>query len=247
MPPTPADEPCEYLPWDSNFFGIRTARVRGDTLDADRVRRIDDWCARHKVSLLYFLSTADDGQTARCAQDAGFRLVDARVTFERSLAGISASGVDSTIAPFADSDLPALLDIARSSFTASRFYYDGRIPRAKADELFEHWTASSCRGGADAVLVARDQGRPIGYVTCRADRQSEIAHIELIGVAEAYRGRGIGRRLVDAAMSWAAGQGMANLWVVTQGRNVAAQRLYQRCGLVTRSLQLYYHKWYDRP
>jgi ribosomal protein S18 acetylase RimI-like enzyme len=34
--------------------------------------------------------------------------------------------------------------------------------------------------------------------------------------------------------------------VVTQGRNVAAQRLYQRAGFVTASTQLWYHRWLDR-
>jgi hypothetical protein len=31
---------------------------------------------------------------------------------------------------------------------------------------------------------------------------------------------------------------------VTQGRNLAAQRLYQRTGFLIRDLQLWYHKWY---
>jgi len=34
--------------------------------------------------------------------------------------------------------------------------------------------------------------------------------------------------------------------VVTQGRNLAAQRLYQRNGFVTASLQLWYHRWFPR-
>jgi hypothetical protein len=32
--------------------------------------------------------------------------------------------------------------------------------------------------------------------------------------------------------------------VVTQGNNLAAQRLYQTCGFLSRDLQLWYHKWY---
>ena len=33
-----AVEPCERLAWDSEFFGVETARVRGDSLTAERVK-----------------------------------------------------------------------------------------------------------------------------------------------------------------------------------------------------------------
>jgi RimJ/RimL family protein N-acetyltransferase len=46
-------------------------------------------------------------------------------------------------------------------------------------------------------------------------------------------------------MSWFAGQDIKTVHVVTQGRNTRAQRLYQRCGFVTRSMELWYHRWFD--
>ena len=61
--PAAEPDPCEYLPWDSRFFGFETGRVLGDTLTADRVRQIDRWCGRRKVVCLYFLSRGDDAQT----------------------------------------------------------------------------------------------------------------------------------------------------------------------------------------
>ena len=36
MSELPDDPPCEVLPWDSAFFGMRVARVRGEVLDARR-------------------------------------------------------------------------------------------------------------------------------------------------------------------------------------------------------------------
>jgi ribosomal protein S18 acetylase RimI-like enzyme len=238
-------EPCERLSWDSDFFGVGTARVRGETLTANLVREIDAWCRQRQISLLYFQSRADDAEAVRRAEDAGFRLVDVRLTFERDLKVEPAKAIDSGVGEFVESDLPALLEIARSSFTDSRFYYDGRIPRGKCDELFEVWTTSSCRGRADRVLVAREAGRAAGFVTCRADRDSSSGRIDLIGVAESARGKGVGRALVQSALAWAGRESLGKMIVVTQGRNIAAQRLYQRCGFVTRSLHLYYHKWYD--
>jgi len=39
-------------------------------------------------------------------------------------------------------------------------------------------------------------------------------------------------------------EGITHAEVVTQGRNYGAQRMYQRCGFVTRTTELWYHKWF---
>ena len=50
--------------------------------------------------------------------------------------------------------------------------------------------------------------------------------------------------LIAAAMEWFGTEGALEVDVVTQGRNLAAQRLYQRNGFVTRRFELLYHKWF---
>jgi dTDP-4-amino-4,6-dideoxy-D-galactose acyltransferase len=233
------DELCQFLEWDSAFFGVPTGRVVGDTLTAERVGRIDGWCAGRGVKWLYFLARADDAGTVRVAEAARFGLVDVRLTFARDLTRGEVPGRSPLVRPFELGDLPAVRRIGRVSYTDSRFYYDGRVPREKCDELFETWSAKACTKGYES-LVAEQDGEVVGYVAGDA-----VGNIELIGVAEAARGKGVGRALVESAVAWAAGDGWAEMTVVTQGRNVAAQRLYQRCGFVTKSVGLYYHKWYD--
>jgi len=48
----------------------------------------------------------------------------------------------------------------------------------------------------------------------------------------------------DVARSRLARQQIDKVSVVTQGHNLAAQRLYQRCGFLTHSIKFYYHKWF---
>lgn len=237
-----AAEPCERLAWDSEFFGVETAWVRGDVLTAARVKEIDGWCGAKNIAWLYFLGRADDAETIRCAQAGGFGLVDVRVTYERAILGEieNPAGVEA----FADLDLPELLTIARSGFSDSRFYYDGRIPEEKCDAYFELWTKQNCGGAADRVLVVREE-KAVGYVTCHADAATGWGRIGLIAVAESARGKGVGARLVNGALAWATEEKLKGMTVVTQGRNLTAQRLYQRCGFILQSLQLYYHKWYE--
>lgn len=237
---------AEFLEWDSAFFERRVARVRGHRLDAVQLAAIEAWCASNRIDVLYFLADADDPLTTRLAERSAFRLADIRLTLERTIRPAdSALPPTPGIRPATEADIPALRAIAAGSYTDSRFFYDQRFPPGKAAELYAIWVEKSVRGSADAVRVAAGEGdSPAGYITCHlnADGAGEIG---LVGVAEAARGAGVGRQLVEAAVRWFAQQGARAVSVVTQGRNVPAQRLYQRSGFVTHSVQLWYHRWFS--
>jgi ribosomal protein S18 acetylase RimI-like enzyme len=249
-----AGEQAEILGWDSGFWGFRTARVVGDTLTSERVRQLDDWCRREGVRCLYFLARSDDSTTTHLAETSGFRSADVRLTLERRNPSSSMTASltvepsppprQGAIRQARPDDLAALQRIARESHRDSRFYYDPGFPRPLCDLLYETWIKVDLDGAACQVLVAEIDGVPVGYITCHLD-DSRAGRISLVGVESRAQGRGIGRALVDGALSWFAANAIAaKVVVTTQGRNVAAQRLYQRCGFVTQAVQLWYHKWY---
>jgi GNAT superfamily N-acetyltransferase len=237
------DEPCRHLEWDSRFFGIEIGQVVGGRLDPATVAAVDRWCAARRIDCLYFLADAPGASTA-CAEDAGFRLVDVRVELERALVPAPAA-VDPRVRPADARDLPALRAIARTSHRDSRFYRDERFPRDRADALYETWIEKSCQGRAAAVLVADLDGTVGGYVTCEQPAP-DAGRIGLFAVAAAERGHGVGTALVASALAWLAARGVATVAVATQGRNVAAQQLYQAAGFRTAATRLWYHRWRDR-
>lgn len=235
-------EPCRYLDWDSRFFGVEIAQVAGGRLDAAGAAAVDRWCAERRIACLYFL--ADElGASTAFAERAGFRLVDVRVELAHALAPPPAAP-DPRIRPAVGGDVPALRAIARTSHRDSRFYRDERFRRDRCDALYETWIDKSCNGGAAAVLVADVDDRVAGYVTCERPTAS-AGRIGLFAVAEAERGRGVGRALVGSALAWLAAHGAETVDVATQGRNVEAQRLYQAAGFRTAALRFWYHRWTD--
>ena len=239
-----SDPPCELLQWDSDFFGRRIARASANTLDKSALAGIEGWCDLHKIDCLYFLADPADPLTTRLAETSGFRLVDIRVTLDRPVQGGSTLGSCRTkIRGSLESDISALRTIARTSHRDSRFYFDGNFPAVLCDALYEAWIEKSCRGWAQNVLVAEDEGKPVGYVTCHL-ATGGIGRIGLVGVEAEAQSKGFGKELVGQSLHWFARQGVATVSVVTQGRNVRAQRLYQRCGFVTRSVDLWYHRWF---
>jgi ribosomal protein S18 acetylase RimI-like enzyme len=234
MPPT-----CEFLPWDTEFFGIRIARIHG-AIARDDMPVIEDWCAKESIRCAYLLTGSGDAETIRVAEDHHFHLTDLRLTLERRLsAGME---MPTCVRPARENDIPELVNMARVNHTDSRFYYDPGFPRERCDALYATWAEKSCRGWADAVFVAEQDGRTAGYITCHDDKSS--GRIGLVGVAGWARGGGLGRELLQASLSFFASRNLPSVTVVTQLRNVGAQRLYQRNGFVARSLELWYHRWF---
>lgn len=219
----------ELLEWDSEFWGVRIARV--DSPD------IDEWARDFGIACVYYLAPAEDAGAARAAEEAGFRLTDVRVELARP-----SERSDAPVRPHEDGDVERLRAIARVNHGDTRFYADPNFADERCDDLYETWIRRSCEGWADAVLVA-GEAEPVGYVSLHM--RGDSGSIGLIGVDALARGRGVGEALVRGAVDWCAAEGLARCTVVTQGRNVAAQRLFQRCGFRTSSLGLWFHKWYD--
>ncbi len=96
----------------------------------------------------------------------------------------------------------------------------------------------------------RDAGRRLitasgldGFVVCRLDGESGVGTIELIAVSAEAEGTGLAARLLHGAESLFMDAGLARAHVVTQGRNLSAQRLYQRHGYRTGDVSLWLHRW----
>jgi dTDP-4-amino-4,6-dideoxy-D-galactose acyltransferase len=236
---------CRVLDWDSRFFGFRVARVLVRSLDPESLVAIRRWCESEAIRCLYFLAGSSDMPSVRLAAADGYDLVDLRVTLEAALDGrVPAAPPEQVrIEPAQSADLDALRAIARTSHRDSRFYADPRFDRDRCDRLYETWIEKSLRDTAGVVLVPRCDGDVAGYLACRA-ADDGAGEFTLVAVAAAFQRQRLGHALVRAGLEWLGRRGLTNVRVVTQGRNVAAQRLYQSCGFVTRCVELWYHRWF---
>ena len=238
-----ATTPARFLEWDSTFFARRIALVANVSLPVGGVADVLDWCRSERIECLYVLTDADDVHTLHALETAGGRLVDLRLTFDLKPAAAPHAAAR-TVRPHRASDVAALRTIAAASHGNSRFYADGHFPRARCNELYATWIEKSCMGWADQVFVAEVDEEPAGSLSChvRAGGRGEIG---IVGVAGSAQGHGLGRDLVETALAWFAERGIERVTVVTQGRNIVAQRLYQTMGFRTAQVQVWHHLWFD--
>ncbi len=230
-------EPCTLLEWDSAFFNMRLARVTGDNLA--QARR---WCAEHEIDGAYLLIDSARHDLVRSAERHGFHLVDVRVTLDRFLEpGDAEAFIEKQTRSATTADIPKLESIARVNYGMTRFSLDPHFPPDRVEAMYAHWIAKSVNGGANITWVTCDEQVITGYLSCILGETE--GQIGLVGVDPAQQNQGIGSALVAAGLRWFSEQRARRVTVVTQGRNVAAQRLYQKHGFRTASVMLWYHWW----
>ncbi len=82
------------------------------------------------------------------------------------------------------------------------------------------------------ALVAEADGVLLGLVHCVFHRGTwsvgDVCYLEDLFTAEAARGRGVGRALIEAVYELARAQGASRVYWVTQESNSAARALYGR-------------------
>jgi GNAT superfamily N-acetyltransferase len=119
-------------------------------------------------------------------------------------------------------DIPALaLLLGELGYPSADAAVEGRLGRLAA------------RGGV-TVLVADDEGAPVGFATAHIvpvlhqDRPAGM--LTALVVSSRQRGQGIGRRLVDAVEEWAKTQGAYRMTLASGLHREGAHLFYERLG-----------------
>jgi lactoylglutathione lyase len=90
---------------------------------------------------------------------------------------------------------------------------------------------------AGEVLVAVMGGRVIGHLQLPHTADSKVGEIKNMAVEASYRGRNVGRTLINAAVELARAQGRATLAVTTAAADVGNLRFYQLAGFRPRRIE----------
>lgn len=235
------------LDWDSLFFGFNVAFLSCMHLTPVIFRRIERFLRRENIRLVEYLCNCHDARSVRTAEDEGFRFTDIRLTFLRHLDSDAYPGAKlSEGMQFSQAkagDIPTLREIAGGLYQDSRYVFDTNFDQTRIDEFYRGWVEKGVLGQYDdECWCLYDNGRPFAFCTVRLLKEKS-ASIGLLGVDDSYRSGGFGKKLLACVLSELASRDVSTLTVVTQGRNYAAQKLYQTMGFQTKATQLWYHKW----
>ena len=239
----------QHKKWDSNFFGMKIATLNVSRMNGRIATFAEEWCRKNSVACLFYLCDCNHAESVRVAEAQGYGFKDIRIALEigmeKGAPPAAQKSPETEIRECREEDLPEIKEIAKKSYSQSRYYFDGHFEPDKLEKFYSDWLENTFKSPLGRVFVASDKsGKAFGYVSAEIDNRGRLGRIILVGV-EGNRARtGAGQQLVSAVLSWMHEKKVYVVEVVTQGRNIGAQRLYHKCGFRIASLSLWYHKWF---
>jgi ribosomal protein S18 acetylase RimI-like enzyme len=175
------------------------------------------------------LDPRDDARR-RLLERVGFRRVTELVYLERASADPDRAAPSSACewrayTPDAEA---VFAQVVRASYEGSQDCPELAGLRPMSAVLAAHRAAGPF--DPDMWQLALVNGQPAGCIMTSRVTDTRCVEIVYLGVAPAFRRRGVGRALVQRGIGLAASDGAATLLVAVDERNLAARRLYARFG-----------------
>jgi len=248
---------CQDLPWESRLFGVRMGKISAIVADSPDttshlVGTVVGNCRSEGVRHLSAETEFSDLPTAHALERAGFRLAETRLILYRT-ERLNPEAEIGELQDYRPSYRRDLLEIARRSFTASRFSTDPHLDQRAARRVYSKWLVDALDGRADFVKVVTDGDKPLGFVTCRKfveempEGQLVVGVMDLMAVAPEHQGQGLGQRLVRAAWQWLSANSAVHVARI-RGDNFVSIGVHTSVGFRFHSGKVGFHLWLgDRP
>ncbi len=214
----------EFDKFDSEIFGFKVAKIR--SLEAGSIKDLIKDLGKNKVKYATFRLESNNFKIIHTLEKSGFILVDGLIRLSFKTSVMKGEKISNEIRKATDNDLGELKELTSRLFSTGRVMNDSFIPKNKARQFYVRWIENSILGkAAESVLVWEEGRKILGYITLMKSGQ-----IPLLGVSEKARGKGTGKKLINAALLEFKEWGVENIILETQIDNISALRLYQSCG-----------------
>lgn len=231
------------LDWDSHLFGYGIASIRPDCMTHDELDKVIHELKKNRIRLLYCFVNPDDELSINSIEEASGKLVDTKITFFTSISRDIKYQKSDFIRPY---DLKytsgELKKLAFQSGLFSRFKIDPNFQNYEFEKLYTEWIEKSVRKEiSDEVLVYYEDNIEKGFVTVAIKKNTGV--VGLIAVDEGERGKSIGKKLMNAVLTYLSEKNTYMVEVATQKANEAACRFYETLGFEIKNTINVYHLW----
>ena len=239
MKPTEKVLTFEELTWDSDFFGIKSAKVI-----LHRSLAINEWenlkvkfCDYQFIAIVN--RNSDPVNAQLIAKDTSSFLADINIQFEKKLVETNEMPRNVTTYQALERD-DRIIEIA--DFQHSRFLSDPELAKRGGKYVYQEWIINAFEKPEKYYILSKDEKGIInGFLLCSYFKKTCV--IELISVSKEVSKSGIGTSLFRAVEYTAYQRDCNKIKVGTQMRNLNAINFYHKVGCKQVECHEIYHLW----
>ena len=232
---------CIELPWDSDYFGLKSARVNlSGPVNKNEQNEILEFCCGFDFVTIFNKDNIVENNLWIGKETNSF-LVDMNLQFTKKLNHELYPTTEETYVIKGMLKNNQIIEIASKSFSYSRFFNDPYLPVEKARNIYSHWIETSFSNEDKYFVVSEDENNPLGFILFSIIE--EIGVIELIAVNQENQGKKVGKKLIKALEIFLSRKGINTIKVGTQINNIIAIQFYTKMGFRLLSSSSIYHLW----
>jgi ribosomal protein S18 acetylase RimI-like enzyme len=239
------------MEWDTNFFGYPCACIDFCFADNPNGKRtvysimmvnVKKWLLSNKIRFCYTKVDKRDNVLITSLKDIGFKIIEEVASFYINLKERDTTPTAGNFRMATAADIPRLQEIS-PQVSYDRFTKDKMFSDQEVKIYREEWIKNLVNGLSDFVILSVDNNMITGFNACNIERDTNSGIIKLIVVDKEYRGRGIGKGLVNTSIAKFKERGVDYLFVSTQSDNIPSHNLYTKCDFKKAPPMVTLHYW----
>lgn len=239
---------CKILDWDTNYFGIKCARVTlREEISKNEWINIRNFIIENDFIVIDNINN-NSTNNFFISNLLGAFLTDINFQFEKTLGNEINEILDINYKVVIKNNLEyndEIVDISKNSYKYSRFFNDPFLNKNNSKNIYCHWVESSFLKENKFFLYILKNNEILGYILFNIDEKNKKAIIELISVKENYIGKNIGTKMIKELEKYLKNyyKDIEILQVGTQSNNIKAINFYVKNGFKVKELRSVYHFW----
>lgn len=232
------------LEWDTEYFGLNCAKsvLNKELCTWDRRQLLED------IIKYDFVTIVNKNNNYRNNQWLGSNtrsfLTDINIQFVKKIGEIeeynTGDNVEISDVILKNEDI---CNIARTSFVFSRFFNDPNLDIKKSREIYIEWVHNAFEKKGKYFVISRINNQISGFLLFSIEPILSSAVIELLAVDNKFKGKRIGKTLMNKLDVFLKGEDIKQIKVGTQVDNSVAINFYRTCGFENIGCNSIYHYW----
>lgn len=230
----------ENLEWDTNFFGIKSARIcLNEKVEENDIQDMINELKKENYQFVTIRNIENQNKNNYALKNVdNIFLADVNIEFKKELEGVIKLREKLDINNNLEYN-QEIINISKDSFKYSRFIND--INLKKSSEVYVQWAKNAFNREDKYFCTYKENHKVVGYLLFSISNKKLV--IELIAVSRKSQGKGIGKKLIENIEEFALKNKITTIQVGTQLNNISAQNFYIKCGFKHVANHSIYHLW----